>query len=257
MHRFLLCLCLLAASIAARAAETIPAAPSRFFNDFALTVKPETAEKLNHELADFERNASTQIVAAIFAKMQSDSSVDEYAQHLYQAWKIGQKGTDNGVLILVFIQDHKIWIQTGRGAEGALPDATCKDIVADQMTPRFKQGDFDGGITAGVESVMQALKGEYKGSGSTRYDRENQGSPSGAGGFPWIFILIFIAFVVLPLIFRRRGGGMLYSPLGPMFLGGGLGGFGGGGGGSSGGGGGDFFSGGGGSSGGGGAGGSW
>lgn len=249
MQRLLLCLCLLAASIAGRAAETIPVAHTRFFNDFAVTVKPETAERLNRELAAFERQTSTQVVAAIFPKMQSASGVEEYAQRLHQAWKIGQKGKDNGVLILVFIQDRKVWIHTGRGAEGALPDATCKDIVDDQMTPRFKQGDFDGGMIVGVQAVMQALKGEYKGVGSTQYERQ-----AGARGFPWVFLLIFAAFFVLPLFSRRRGG-MLFSPLGPMFLGGG--GFGGSSGGGGGGGGGDFFSGGGGSSGGGGAGGDW
>lgn len=259
MQRILLWLCVLLASTAARAAETIPAAPTRFFNDFALTVKPETAERLNHELADFERQTSTQIITAIFAKMESDSAVEVYAQHLYQAWKIGQKGSDNGVLIVVFIQDHKIWIQTGRGAEGALPDATCKDIVSDQIAPLFKKGDFDGGMVAGVESVMQALKGQYKGNGSTDYDRQNQGSGAGAGGFPWLIILIILAFVILPAIFNRRSRGVLFGPSGPSYLSGGFGGgsdFGDSGGGSSSGGG-DFFSGGGGSSGGGGAGGSW
>lgn len=254
MQRLLLCLCLLAASIAAHAAETIPAAPTRLFNDFAQAVKPETAERLNRALADFERQTSTQVVAAIYPKLQSDSAVDDYAQRVFRAWKIGQKGTDNGVLLLVFIQDRKIWIQTGRGAEGALPDATCKDIVADQMTPRFKQGDLDGGMTAGVTSVMQALKGEYKGAGATQYEREQKGGR--AGGFPWVFLLLFAVLFLLPMFSRRRGG-MLFSPLGPMFMGGGFGGFGGSSGGSSGGGGGDFFSGGGGSSGGGGAGGDW
>lgn len=258
MPRLLLCLGLLLAGIAARAAETIPAAPARYFNDYALTVKPETAERLNQELAEFERATSTQVVTAIFPKMQSDSSVDEYAQRLYRAWKIGRKETSNGVLMLVFVEDRKVWIQTGRGAEGALPDATCKAIIADRITPRFKAGDFDGGITAGVESVMQALKGEYKGTGTTQYDRENQG---GAGGFPWLFVLIFLGFFILPLFFRRPGG-TLFTGLGPTLLGGGLGGgFGGGFGGSGGGGGssgrGDFFLGGGGDSGGGGAGGDW
>ncbi len=254
MQRFLICLCLLVASIAARAAEKIPAAPIRYFNDYALTVKPETAERLNSRLEEFEKTTSTQIVAAIFPKMQSDSSVDEYAQRLYQAWKIGQKGTDNGVLMLVFIQNHKIWIQTGRGSEGALPDATCKDIVADQMTPRFKQGDFDGGITAGVESVMQALKGEYKGTGTTRYDREH--ARNRGGGIPFA-VLIVLAFLILPMILRGRGGlgGLLYYGLTQGGGGGGFGSIGGDRGGGSGGGG--FFSGGGGSSGGGGAGGSW
>lgn len=249
--------CLLAASGLARAAETLPPAPARYFNDYASTVKPQTARRLNAQLEDFEKATSTQVVAALFPKLPGESAVDDYGQRLYRAWKIGQKGTDNGVLLLVFVQENKIWLQTGRGAEGALPDATCKDITADVIAPRFKQGDYDGGLTAGLGAVMQALKGEYKGSGVTVDGRKNRDRRD-AGGLPWLLIPILLAIFVLPRLFGR-GGGMIFSGLGPSILGGG-GGFGGFGGGSSGGSSGDgggFFSGGGGDSGGGGAGSDW
>lgn len=265
MRKFLLCLCLLVAGgWLSRAAETIPPTPSRYFNDYALAVKPETAERLNHEMAEFERSTSTQILAAIFPKMLSDSSLDDYAERVFRAWKVGTKGTNNGVLILVFIQDHKMRIQPGYGLEGALPDATCKDIVSDRMAPLFKQGDFDAGMTAGVEAVMQAVKGEYKGSGKTVADRQARPS-GGGGGLSPIFIFLLIAgFFIFQGIFGRRGRGTMFTGAGPIFFGGGFGGgggFGSGGGfgdsGGGGGGGGDSFSSGGGDSGGGGASGSW
>lgn len=246
-----------------QAAETIPAKPTRYFNDYALTVKPETAEKLNRELEDLEKQTSNQILAVIYPRMLSDSSVEDYCQRVYRAWKPGQADKNNGAILFVFVENHKIHIQTGYGLEGALPDATCKQIISDEMGPRFKANDFDGGMTAGVESMIKATKGEYKGTGTTKYAREHQGSSGGSGGLSLgtILFLLFIGYTLFSA-FRHRRGGAMYTGGGPIFFptsfGGGFGGgggSGGGGGGSSDGGG--FFSSGGGDSGGGGASGDW
>ena len=242
-------------------AEVIPPAPERHFNDYANVVSTATAAQLNQTLEDFERSSSDQILVAVFPKMQSDSSIEDYTVRVAQSWRVGQKAKDNGAVLFVFIADHKLYMQVGYGLEGALPDALCKRIIANEITPRFKAGDYNGGLSAGVAAILAAAKGEYKGTGRTVAD---QGFGSQGGVLGWLIMMftrhfvltIILIFVVLHIIARlchltpgSRGlGGFLFSS----------GGFSGGGGGwSSGGGGGGGFSGGGGSFGGGGAGGSW
>jgi uncharacterized protein len=186
--------------------------------------------------------------------MQSDSSIEDYTVRVAQAWHAGLKGRDNGAVLFVFARSHKIYIQVGYGLEARLTDATCKEIIENQITPAFRRGDYDGGLTAGVAAIIAAAKGEYHGNGATVGDRQRSGVPW------WVPVVIF-TFVLIMSYARRQasvytgggrsgfGTGML---AGMMLSGGGR--FGGGGGFSGGGGG---FSGGGGSFGGGGAGGSW
>jgi uncharacterized protein len=187
--------------------------------------------------------------------MQSDSSIEEYTVRVAQSWKAGQQGRDNGAVLFVFIQDRKMYLQVGYGLEGAIPDATGKRIIDNEITPRFKAGDYNGGLSAGVVAILAAAKGEYKGTGQTAADQQR--------GSPWVIVLIIV--LVLFLVLRAIKFPTLRTGLGGIVLGsggysrggggwsggsfgGGAGGFGGGGGG---------FSGGGGSFGGGGAGGSW
>ena len=231
--------------------EVIPPRPAAYFNDYAHVVSAGTAAQLNQTLEDFERQSSDQIVVAVFPKMQSDSSVEDYTVRVARSWQAGQKNKNNGAVLFVFVQDHKMFLEVGYGLEGVLPDALCKRIIDEQITPRFKAGDFDGGLTAGVRGILAATKGEYKGTGATVSDsRTPHGSSSSFLGFGFIVLIVII-------IFFARGSGMFF----PWLLlsssgssrGWGGGGFSSGGGGFSGGG----FSGGGGSFGGGGAGGSW
>jgi uncharacterized protein len=178
--------------------------------------------------------------------MQSDSSVEDYTVRVARAWKVGQEGRNNGVVLFVFVQEHKMFIQVGYGLEGALPDAMCKRIIDEQIAPRFKSGDYDGGFAAGVRGLMAAVKGEYHGTGQTVADRRG---PSEA-----FFLVIGIVFIVVVfVVFLSKQNGRVYGGGGWISTGGWGGGWGGGGGGGGGGG----FSGGGGSFGGGGAGGGW
>jgi uncharacterized protein len=235
-------------------AAVIPPKPDRYFNDYADVVSKTAAVRFNEELAQFERETSDQVVVAIFPKMQSDSDIADYTQRVAQAWGVGQKERRNGVVLFVFVQDRKMFIQVGYGLEGALPDITAFDITEYKMKPRFRNGDYEGGLATGIDSIFKAIRGEYKGSGNTVAERHRRG-----GGAPsFLFFIIFlIALVVISRIVRRLGGyGYSSGRGGPIFFPGG----GGGGGWSSGGGGGGGFSGfggGGGSFGGGGAGSSW
>lgn len=245
---------------AINAADALKNPPSRYFNDYAGLVKPSTAATLNSELEQFERSTSNQLVVVIFSELPDTTTVEDYSVQLYRAAKIGQQGKDNGALLLVFVKNRKIWIATGRGLEGALPDAICKRIVSDQIAPRFQAGDFDGGLVQGVNAMMAAAKGEYTGTGTTVNERRQKDSDNSSWIIPVIFLLIILLFSMMAA--RRRGGTIISSGGGGPWSGsgpwiGGGGGFGGEGGGFSGGGSSGGFSGGGGDTGGGGAGGSW
>ncbi len=248
----------------------MPPAPKAYFNDYAGVVNRGTALKLNGELEQFERDTSNQIVVAVFPKMQSDSSIEDYTVRIARAWHVGQKGRNNGAVLFVFVQDHKMFIQVGYGLEGALTDYQCKQIIENEIKPRFRAGDFTGGLAAGVHAMIAATKGEYKGTGSTVQQRQRQqpqANRNGNGGSWWVAIFFFGVFWLLirGLAKAFAGGGRgprAYTGSGPVFFGGSDFGGGGGsdsGGGGGGGGGGDSggFSGGGGDFGGGGAGGSW
>jgi len=230
------------------ASEVIPPAPAKYFNDYAQVVSSETAAQLNLTLENFEKESSDQIVVAVFPKMQSDSSIEDYTIRVFRSWKVGQKDKNNGAALFVFVQDRKLYIQAGYGLESVLPDATCKQIIEDEIKPHFKSGDYNGGLAVGVQSIIKAVKGEYKGSGRTVAQDRGQ-SPAKSSLIPTLFIVI----VVLLIIFSRRGGRGTGFVSGWIIGSGGGGGWSGGGGGGGGGG----FSGGGGSGGGGGAGGSW
>jgi uncharacterized protein len=222
--------------------EVIPPAPDRYFNDYASVVSAQTASQLNSTLENFERQSSDQILVAIYPTMQSDSSIEDYTVRVARAWKVGQQNKNNGAVLFIFVQDHQMFVEVGYGLEGVLPDALCKRIIDEQISPRFHNGDYDGGCTAGVQGILAAVQGEYKGSGTTvaeqnGFARQHQDD---VGSIVKIIFIVVVVFIILSSNRSRRGGGG-----GFIYTGGGWGGGGGG------------FSGGGGSFGGGGAGGHW
>jgi len=252
--RCLFLLTVLLAATGLRAAERIPPAPARYFNDYAGVVGRNTADTLNRQLEQFERASSSQLLVVIYPKMESGSSVEDYTVRVAQAWKVGQKGRDNGAVLFAFMQEHQLYIQVGYGLEGAMPDAIAKRIIEQEIVPRFRAGDVDGGMTAAVGAMISAAKGEYKGTGTTQAEHK-QGTAGQTGTvFGAIFFLLLVFFA-----HRQRRSALPYVIGGAMLRprnswrddndsGGGS---------SWGGGGGGGFSGGGGSFGGGGAGGKW
>jgi len=227
----------------------LPPPPPNHCNDFAGVIRPETVARLNRELVQFERETSNQIIVAIYQRLPAQSAPDEYAVRLAQHWQVGRKDRKNGAVLFAFQESHDLRIVTGYGLEGTLPDALCKRILETEIIPRFRTGNFDAGLTAGVHAMMAATRGEYRGSNQNRAAADGAGPVSASSRF--IQLIFLIAIIVLVMRFNRRN--VVYGRSGRRPWGGGWSVGGGGGGGSSGG----SFSGGGGSFGGGGAGGKW
>ncbi|MEQ1860735.1 MAG: TPM domain-containing protein [Chthoniobacteraceae bacterium] len=225
----------------ARAAEPLPPKPAAYFNDYAGAVSGQTATTLDEKLRQFERDTSNQIVVAVFQKMQSAAAVQDFTFRTAESWKVGQKDRDNGAVLFVFISDRTMFIQVGYGLEGVLADVTAKRIIDEEIAPEFKAGRFDAGLTRGVDAMLAATRGEYKGTGRVAGDDSNAVNP--LLGFAVLALIIFI----LSRISKGSRSGKMITRYGTVSWSSG------GGSSSSGGG----FSGGGGSFGGGGAGGSW
>jgi uncharacterized protein len=156
-------------------------------NDNAGILSPETASRLASSLKAFEDSTSNQVVVLTIASLEGDV-LEEYSYKVASTWKLGQKGKDNGVLLLVARDDRKVRIEVGSGLEGDLTDLECGLIIRHEIVPRFKAGDMDGGVEAGVQGIMEAIKGTY-----------TQGEGASSSEFvPMMFgFLIFIVVVGL------------------------------------------------------------
>src|SRR2546423_1505338 len=200
----------------AHAAEVIPPKPAAYFNDYAGVVSNGAAQRLNEQLAQFERETSNQVVVAVFPKMQSDSDVADYAQRVAESWGVGSKAQRNGVVMLVFVADRKTSIQVGYGLEGVLPDITAFDIRQNHINPHFRNGDYEGGLAEGIDSIFKAIRGEYKGSGKT-VNEGRRSSGGGIGGFVFFIIFVLVLISITRSSLRR---GYRYSGFGGPFIGG-------------------------------------
>jgi len=244
---------LAAAALGASKEDLLPPKPDRYVTDRAGVLPPERMEALNARLERYEQETSNQLLVWIDRKVPEQYALEEFTVAAARKWAAGQAGKNNGVVLFVFTEDRKMRIEVGYGLEGILPDAIAHRIQEEEILPRFRQGDYAGGIEAGAAAIIAATKGEYKGSGTTvsqRRQRPGRAADSLRGLMPCLFFFIFI---LIPLFFRFRRPGWRSYGGGGWWTGGGWSGGGGGGGGFSGGG----FSGGGGSFGGGGSSGSW
>lgn len=213
----------------------VPDKPEGRVTDQTRTLTRNEIAAIEQKLAAFERETSNQIAVLLVPSLEGDS-LEDYSIRLAEKWKIGQKGKNNGAILLIVKADRKLRIEVGYGLEGALPDALAGSIIRNEIAPRFKAGQFYQGIDAGITAIMAATKGEYK--ATKKKGRSSQSLPS------WSFfplVLFFGIFAVLNFMRRRRhfySGGSAGWTTGGGFFGGGSS-FGGSGGGFSGGGG-DF-----------------
>ncbi|WP_099512831.1 TPM domain-containing protein [Microvirga ossetica] len=244
----LIALALLLVSLPALA-QTFPQLTGRVV-DAANLLRPEERAAIEAKLKAHEDKTTDQVVVATLRSLEG-YPIEDYANRLFRHWQIGQKGKDNGALLLVAPQERKVRIEVGYGLEGALTDALSKVIITTAVAPQFQKGNFAGGIDAGVDAMLSILTGDAE-----EWHRRAEVREDDTTGFDPVvaFIILLILFILISrLMGAGRGRSVRGGRRGPWIIPTG-GGWSGGGGGWSGGGG---FSGGGGSSGGGGASGSW
>ena len=158
LPRALLAAALLIAALVAAAEVPVPPLKARV-TDLTSTLSADQARTLEQKLAALEARKGSQVAVLLVPTVQPET-VEQYAIRVFDQWKLGRKGIDDGVLLLIAKNDRKLRIEVGRGLEGAIPDAYAKQIIADEIAPRFKQGDFAGGIEAGVARITKLIDGE-------------------------------------------------------------------------------------------------
>lgn len=131
-------------------------APTGFVNDFANVLTTEQKQILETNLVNFEKQTGNEISVAIIKNLNGDA-IENVAVKIFEEWKIGKKGQDNGVLLLVAIDDRKLKIETGYGTEGKLTDGQAGEIIRNIIAPRFKQNDYFGGISDGVTAIEKII----------------------------------------------------------------------------------------------------
>jgi len=134
--------------------------PTGYVIDNAGLLNPMTVQELDAVLYQHEVETSNQVVVETVASLGGEI-LEDYSLRRATALGIGQKGHDNGVFVLISRDDRKMRIEVGYGLEGALPDVTCQRIIREEMTPRFREGSYDEGVTAGVNKILAAIRGEY------------------------------------------------------------------------------------------------
>src|SRR5690242_8054196 len=227
-------------------ALTFPALTGRIV-DQANIISSDARRTIEPKLADLEAKSGIQLVVATVNSLEGQE-IEPYANELFRNWKLGEKTKNNGVLLLVAPNERRVRIEVGYGLEGTLTDALSKVIIANAITPRFKAGDFSGGISRGVDDIITVLTTdaqEWEQRPSLRLDNHPASDPVN-----WVVVLIVIVIVILLIVspgFRWLFFNVVLDILLSAATSSGSGSSGGGGG----------FSGGGGSSGGGGASGSW
>lgn len=180
--------CLLAWPVAgmAQALQPVPALSARVIDQTA-TLGSAQRQALEDKLAAFERERGSQVVVLLVASTAPEDIFD-YTQRLGDAWKIGRKNVGDGVLLVVAKDDRRVRIATAKAVEGAIPDLVASRIIEQAITPRFRQGDFAGGLDAGVDQILARLRGE---------ELPLPAATSAADeGVDWRQLLIFFAFAV-------------------------------------------------------------
>ena len=184
------------------AAPAIPAAVG-FVNDHAGKLDEATRAKLEGFLDQVKKKTGAEF-AVLIVPSTAPVSPSEYKVQVFQRWGLGRKGEDNGLLMLVAIQEREVRFETGYGLEGTLPDGLQSRIFREEMAPRFRDGDYPGGIVAGVLACATRIAAE-KGV-TLEWDGRELRYDARAARWPW-GLIAFLIFVVLAMVTRMIGGG--------------------------------------------------
>ncbi len=174
--------------------QEIPPRPSTLVSDYTNTLSESQKWQLESKLRRFNDTSSSQI-AVVLMQSVGGYDVSDYAVRLAEAWGVGQKGKNNGIVLLAALKDRKVSISTGYGMEGALPDAIARRIIENQIKPNFKSGNYYAGLDQATDKIISYTKGEYKNDAPVRRQGKNK--------FPFGLIV----FILLIILFSSRGGG--------------------------------------------------
>jgi uncharacterized protein len=173
--------------------------------DLTATLSPDQTAELAQLLRSFESKKGSQIVVLMVATTAPET-IEQYALRVAEQWQPGRKTIDDGALLLVAKQDRTLRIEVGYGLEGALNDATSKRIIAEVITPRFKEGDFYGGVRAGVDSMMRVIDGEAL---PAPAGRAGQAEEDLGRLLPVLLVLVIFAGSLLRAIMGRVAGALV------------------------------------------------
>lgn len=204
--------------------------PAGWVNDYAGIIDAANSQKITSLIGELQEKTTAEIAVVTIPSLEQEDLTD-FTNRLFAKWGIGKKGKDNGVMILIAVNERKIRIETGYGLEGAIPDSVAGAIIRDEMTPRFRNNDASGGILAGTYAVASRIAAEYNVQLTGVYEPAETQNTVKATPFQKLLSLIFMIIMVIifiknPWLFLlllaggRRGGGGGF--------GGGFGGFGGG-----------------------------
>jgi uncharacterized protein len=169
-------------------------------NDYANMMSSDARSKIEDDLKAFEQSDSTQIVILTIPSLEGEV-LEEFSIKVAEAWKIGQKGKDNGAILVVAAKERKIRIEVGRGLEGKLTDLASGQIIDLVMKPRFQSGDYDGGFIAAAQALIDVTRGEFKAD-----ERQTSAGRKRSAPFPVLFMFGAMALLTLGRISRVLGG---------------------------------------------------
>ena len=190
--RWFTALCLLLVLAPALAVQPVPALTGHVVDNTG-TLSDALRQELDNKLRSFELSHGTQIVLLLVASTEPED-IFSYGNRVANDWKIGRKGIGDGLLLLIAKNDRKINIQVAKTLEGAIPDLAARRVIDEAITPRFKQGDFAGGLDAATDQIFALISGE-------NLPAPKEKSHRSGGGFQWTDLAIFV-FVVVPLVAR-------------------------------------------------------
>ncbi len=165
-------------------------------NDFAHLLHPGDLSQLEQKLDDFAKNTSTQITI-VTIKNLGGHDVQEYSVEVFNRWGLGEKGKDNGVLLLISADDHQAWITVGKGLEGVLTDSKAGLIFRNELRPAFKEGNYYKGLSDAADAIIAVTKDEYKADGINQTEHN----------VPFTAAIVFVIFILIIIRLFRRGGG--------------------------------------------------
>ena len=187
-------------------AYDLPPVPKDHFNDTINAIPVEMQKAFNDRLVQFERDTSIQFLVVCLDKLPDGADLRQYCLEAFRAWKVGQKSTNNGLVLFWFKGSRKIDIEVGYGLEGKVTDAIATRIRLNEITPSFKDGAFVRGMDNGINALMLACKGEYQGTGQTAKEADGEDMTSETSAFLTVLMIVLIVFIVACALASRGSG---------------------------------------------------